>query len=576
MAYQSECIYTILRKIRAGKYVLPAIQREFVWNEDRIYNLLDSIVRKYPFGNMLFWETKPEKYRKFSEKYHSEDDLYYFMEVNTTQTTRTLVLDGQQRLQSLYLSTFGTYDNKLLYFDVFSNPERETSERRYEFEFLKPAEIESINIAAKTFTYENIDAFDYYVSFQQILESSSLVELRKSIISKMKVDIEGEWNEDIEILVEKNLESVRDAFKNTLHLSYFEVSDADIEGLSEDDILEIFVRVNSGGMQLSRSDLMFSIIALKMERDPWEMFGELLRKLKRKYSSFDFNKDFIIKCFLVIHGLGARYEIKKLRSKENIKAFEEKFDRIGESIMSCMDFITSTVKIQCDGILGSYNALIPLIYWIYHQKGHPSIPISEVSKMKYFFYIALFTRSLSRYADSRIDRLNRWFWKDINSSFPLEASLNFIKEVEGSIPEISELLSYNLDLTLNILHNGVVLDPGFEGNKPERDHIFPKSLLKDHYPPELVNHYANFWFIPKTMNRNKSNIPPEKYFEKERAFNCKNKELERKLKNHLVLPRNLDLEIFISGKKKDFPYYEDFINARKKMIVKKAKKFLKY
>ena len=76
MAYQSECIYTILRKIRAGKYVLPAIQREFVWNEDRIYNLLDSIVRKYPFGNMLFWETKPEKYRKFSPR--AENRWYCF------------------------------------------------------------------------------------------------------------------------------------------------------------------------------------------------------------------------------------------------------------------------------------------------------------------------------------------------------------------------------------------------------------------------------------------------------------------------------------------------------------------
>ena len=172
MAHRSDTIYTILKKIKENdEYVLPAIQREFVWaerTEDRIYNLLDSIVRRYPFGSMLFWESKPEKYRTFDKHYNTDGIANFVMQKNTQKARKTLVLDGQQRLQSLYLAMYGTYDDKQLYFDVFSNPKREVSERRYEFEFLCEDEVEKRNEKIRHFEYKNIDNFDYFIPFQRI------------------------------------------------------------------------------------------------------------------------------------------------------------------------------------------------------------------------------------------------------------------------------------------------------------------------------------------------------------------------------------------------------------------------
>ncbi len=477
MAYREDTIYTILRKIKKNdEYVLPAIQREFVWaerTEERIYNLLDSIVRRYPFGSMLFWESTPEKYREFDKHYRINEPTYYTMQKNTQKAHKTLILDGQQRLQSLYIAMYGTYNDNQLYFDVFSNPEREVSERRYEFEFLSEDEVGKRNEKIQHFKYENIDDFDYFIPFQEIIHSSRITQIRRDVIKELKSKIE-EYDNRIEDLVDDNLNKVINSFRIEPNLNYFEINDADIENLNMDDIMEIFVRINSGGMQLEKSDLMFSIIALKMERDPWEMFGKLLMDLHAKYRDFEFEKDYFIKCFLVINGLGARYEVKKLRPKENIKHLEEKFDGIADSINCCMDFITKNCKIMCGGILGSYNALIPLIYWIFKQHGSPNIPQSEYEKIKYFIYMSLYTRAMTRYADSRIDALLKR-WDEVDHRFPLIKSLKFMEETECPPKITEEILNRNIDLTLNILQDGVSLDPGYERNRPERDHIFPKN-----------------------------------------------------------------------------------------------------
>lgn len=569
MPYRYDNIYTILKKIKDEYYVLPAIQREFVWaerTEERIYNLLDSIVRKYPFGSMLFWECKPEKYRNFINEYRSDEPFYYIMQDNLPKERKIIVLDGQQRLQSLYLAMFGTYNGKQLYFDVFSNPEREVSERRYEFEFFHKDEVEKRNKKIINFKYEDIDEFDYFVPFQGIIHSLSFPKFRRGIIDELKTKIK-EWNSEIGDLVDDNLNKVREAFKTSLNLNYFEISEADIENLNMDDILEIFVRINSAGMELTKSDLMFSIIALKMKKDPWEMFTQLLNDLHKKYSNFEFDKDFIIKCFLVIEGLGARYEVGKLRDLETIRHLEEKFNRIGESIKWCMDFIKKDAKIMCGGILGSYNALIPLIYWIFNQDNLKKILPSEYERIKHFIYASLYTRATTRYAESRIDKLLKKYGR-VNRHFPIEESLEFIRDHERPTEIDEELLNLNVDLTLNILQDGVSLEPGYSGNKPERDHIFPRSLLSGRYPDSKINHFANFWFIPMGMNRNKYNSPPLKYFK--RTFGCTGESLKKRLLREKVLPLKGSLDLLQIG------HFEDFIETRKQMILKKAKNFLKY
>jgi uncharacterized protein with ParB-like and HNH nuclease domain len=115
-------IINLLNQIKNDEIVLPAIQRDFVWPEDKVRRLLDSIMRGYPIGIALLWETYLDlQYRLFENTFRPETP-YNFSE-NKRKKKLKLVLDGQQRLQSLYIALYGSYDGKFLYFDVLSGRE---------------------------------------------------------------------------------------------------------------------------------------------------------------------------------------------------------------------------------------------------------------------------------------------------------------------------------------------------------------------------------------------------------------------------------------------------------------------
>ncbi len=79
MYQQGGTIKQALDKIASNAYVLPAIQREFVWSPDQICRLFDSLMQGYPFGEFLFWNIRPEhsadyRYYGFVRDYHERDD----------------------------------------------------------------------------------------------------------------------------------------------------------------------------------------------------------------------------------------------------------------------------------------------------------------------------------------------------------------------------------------------------------------------------------------------------------------------------------------------------------------------
>jgi Protein of unknown function DUF262 len=138
-------IMGLLNQISEGEVVLPAIQRDFVWDEDQTESLLDSVMRGYPIGIALLWETYNDiQYRTF-EKNFREGTLHTFHD-NTQHRRLRIVLDGQQRLQSLYVALHGKRDGRRLYFDVLSGQRwDDTEELRYLFEFRTAKEAKDAN-----------------------------------------------------------------------------------------------------------------------------------------------------------------------------------------------------------------------------------------------------------------------------------------------------------------------------------------------------------------------------------------------------------------------------------------------
>jgi len=97
-----------------GGFWLPNIQRPFVWSEDQICRLFDSIMREYPISTLLVWRTTSTiRRRKFIDNWKDSLRLSDFY-VPEDPKRKGLVLDGQQRLQSLFIGLCGSFEGREL------------------------------------------------------------------------------------------------------------------------------------------------------------------------------------------------------------------------------------------------------------------------------------------------------------------------------------------------------------------------------------------------------------------------------------------------------------------------------
>ena len=114
-------LFGLLSQIERDEIVLPAMQRPFVWKEDRIYRLIDSPLRGFPIGAVMLWRTSTvQRFRRLPRDVDAELPEIFNFETSTDTGNKYLVLDGQQRLTSVFSAFKGTYSHKRLYIDALS------------------------------------------------------------------------------------------------------------------------------------------------------------------------------------------------------------------------------------------------------------------------------------------------------------------------------------------------------------------------------------------------------------------------------------------------------------------------
>jgi uncharacterized protein with ParB-like and HNH nuclease domain len=236
-----------------GGLWLPNIQRYFIWKEEQIERLFDSIMREYPIGSLLIWKTKePIKIRKFIDNYKEGLKLIDFY-VPKNEKIKLVVLDGQQRLQSLFIALRGSYNGKELCFNVLSGEEDEEEDIRFEFKFIKPskADISRGWVKIKDIVYDNRE---YDEIAENIVEK---IEEKRPLVS---------LSDEEKRLVRKNILKLIKEFRDKENIAYTELDSVDNpEAYKLNDVVEIFIRANAGGTPLSKSDLMFSLLTAEWE-----------------------------------------------------------------------------------------------------------------------------------------------------------------------------------------------------------------------------------------------------------------------------------------------------------------------
>jgi hypothetical protein len=526
-----------------GGLWLPNIQRLFVWEEDQIEKLFDSIMRQYPLSSMMLWKTREEiRHRRFIDQYHEDFDLKSLYRP-TNKRLKKLVLDGQQRLQSLFIGLKGSIGGREMYFDLLSGDAKLPEEISFRFSFKEKNEVEWP-----------------WVRFGNLVYSKKLAdEIAEDIIGKAKIELSKEDRR----LITRNIARAKKELEVTENLLYQELDSTDEDSTYEfDDVVEIFIRANSGGTKLNKSDLMFTLLISEWNLADIEM-NEFLSEIND--NRFAFDRDFVLKSAMSILDQGAKYDVDKLRNDELRQSIASNWKRITDSIRFVRDQLVEKTFIRSDKALTSYNALIPLVYFRYHFGKE----WKNIGPIRDYLLRVLLTGAFSGRPDTLIDRLTSKI--NENEGFEKKAIFRTIEETRRDLRITQASLwsmgyqSGQIHLLFNLWYD-TNYRPALDGHLPQVDHIFPQSLLiaekagksglgrkVQRYSSGEINQLANCMLV--TANENgaagKRDIPPDQWFaDKDSAY----------LALHCIPTKKSLWKV---------ENFEDFIEVRKQLIAEK-------
>jgi uncharacterized protein with ParB-like and HNH nuclease domain len=497
-------ILGIVKEIKNGNILLPMIQRPFVWHEDKITTLFDSILRRYPIGIVLLYEV-PDNLnniiygRRFFDKI--EENMKYEQYDVEVKSGQILVLDGQQRLQSLYLGVMGgTFMGKHLYYNIFFF-DKENDPTDISFKFF----------SSSNFAYYDEKEQDLYIRFDKVIDlTEKIIENSHNntiILEEIKRncgDISFLKNDDfLKILQNIYRDILPSVFfhPNANVFKYQLIQKKDFN----DELLEIFVRFNQGGITLSKSDLIFSTLKLQ-----WHEIGKLLEELEDRTG---INRDLLLKALIVVSDLPANSKLSEIkRHIDTIKNNYEKFKEVIEQFHDRLRRLTE----ETSRIYRKFNFIIPVIYYFF--KNSSKLTVSELVMIPGLVeYILIIVYNSNLRSDSSLNEIIKIIKEDQSSYFPIEKIKDYLKRKQQKITIDSESLNADPILTFSLIQRNN-WKPLFSNNKLHIDHIFPKSRaneLPDELRP-LVDSIFNKYVVFSGDNITKSDKLPEEYFTGER------------------------------------------------------------
>lgn len=579
--YEYLTISQLMKDIYANKYVLPSIQREYVWGVEQIEEFFDSLMRGYPIGTFLFWEIKKDhvndyKFYRFLSKYDELSNVHNeVIDLKGVDGVRA-VLDGQQRMTSLYLALKGSYTSKRkgawskfkesytekrLYLNLYridNNEENneENIDKGYEFKFLEYSQIVS-------------DRDKCWFEVGNILDMDGENDIEYYINNRIKT-LEGVNYSEKEI---ESFRAVLNRLKETIFqdssIVYYEENSSDL-----DKVLNIFVRVNSGGTKLGYSDLLLSIATAQWGYlDAREEIIKLVDEINAIGDGFNINKDFILKSALVLSGKSIAYKVKNF-NKENMLDIENMWEDIKKSLVQSFKLV-SRFGYSAE-TLTSNNAVIPIAYYLF-KKENPNNFIDsggytvDREKIHKWLIASLLKKSFGGQADTLLSQLRDIIDSNYLDGFPYEKIKEDLKENKSIIfveADIDDLLNkkYGKAETFSVLST---LYPNINFNyKHHMDHMYPKSKFTKKYlrdkgigEDEIIKYIdnvdaiANLQFLEGVVNEEKLDKDFNDWFNE---VNKNDTEKEKYRKDHYLPDMGYTYENFL-----------DFITERRKMLKEK-------
>lgn len=523
MSYETPItIKKAIDNIKSRKYVLPSIQREFVWSTEQIETLFDSLMRDYPISTFLFWTVDQNsvndfQFYDFLREYHEVKSRHNLRAQLNGDQPLIALLDGQQRMTSLYIALNGTYAERLpnqrknnpnaypekkLYLNLLKYAD--SVEMKFDFKFLT---IDEANNSPGYFWFEcgNILALDIPMKVTNYLMANNL--LNSAVYTSEQNGFAlNTLNQFFNIIHQKGT------------ISYY------LENSNElDKVLQIFIRVNSGGTKLSYSDLLLSIATAQWkDTDAREVIHEFVDEINNIGDGFNFNKDIVLKSCLVLNNLDVKFKVDNF-TKDNMKIIESNWIKTSSAFRSSIQLI-SKLGYSRESLLAT-NAIIPIAYFIHVNNYEDSILHNSERELdrkaiKEWLARVLLKGTFGGQPDAIYPAMRDLINQNLGK-FPIEETINYYKGRTKSISFTED----DLDGILNLQYGQAraycaltILYPSLNNNfKYHQDHIHPKSFfnrkkLKDLGVDEAkINEYleqfnglANLQLLETTQNIEKS------------------------------------------------------------------------
>lgn len=518
MSYTPRSLFRLLEDIDAHRLMLPHIQRAFVWEREQMERLFDSLMREYPIQTFLFWRTKEEiRARHFMSVLDFDADLstLYDMQRSAGGVEKLFVLDGQQRLQTLHaIFRGGIHEDSgaiaTAYCDITAGEaEVNNGDLLYRLIF------SSDQLELPMFRVR--DLVERYSNSNPLIVADNLNDLLEQRLQELP-----DQRKLRERRVRANLQQLHSILNHDKHF-WVEELDGVANQYPYRRILEIFVRVNSGGTKLTAGDLMFAAM-----KEGWDDIEERVEQTVDLLNGgrLNMDSDFVLKCLLLAHGEGAEIQTEKFygaRGEGLLSRIEQSWDTAEKAFRQLRDFIVRDLRVYSNKLIRSYNALIPLFDFLYHN---PQPDEANRVLMAAYYHKAQLFNWYSSGTDAILNTLHNIAGKNLYGKFPLSEIKQYFRGSRYSEVELKESHLNDVRLrgmVLNIVYcdrwGASPFDFAFKGNEPHIDHIYPQYMLRSRlgYGSAAINDIGNLRFLGATDNIRKRAELPASYFSRLKA-----------------------------------------------------------
>lgn len=504
----------LINRIDEGVIKIPAFQRGYVWKQNQILELLESIVKQYPISSVLLWEATEK------EKLKSTRNIAGYMIPDCKESWPVnYVLDGQQRISSIYA--------------VFSDRiEQEESSDKYN---------------------PDLDIFEIYYNFKsemfvpknEIDLSSKHVVALRNIVDPIKLidelsNIKSEYREKA-----KQLSSI---FLN------YEVPVVEIKNRTKEDVGVIFERINNTGTKLNTLDLMTAWT--------WTEDFHLLDEIDNLKDDLEEKGFGLLDSKLVLQMI-AGIIIGSTKTENILRLTGERvrdnWGMVRNAVLATIDFLSTQLNCSSIELLPHHQ---PLIAFARFYSKTNRVTDDQIRTLRSFFWRTAFS---NRYSTGRttakmdediefIDNVLDFDYAQLNR---YTTTVNFKQLIETQFSKANPVTRSFLLLSAQYqpldLANGAKVDLGSSlasFNRKQYHHVFPNSFLtKQSEPKGRRFSVLNFCFLPADSNKKISSKSPSLYFESVVPGNNRDRILESNLlPGDMGIYENDDFDAFLKAR----------------------------